>query len=102
MEEERNKSGITRKNIQEFIKKVSQELVKTSDTNPEFKEALLDFAKDSKGIAIDKPEEVTIKQQKILGEINKIFSSEIKKLLPKYNRAMPKYSEYETIDFLHK
>ena len=59
------------------------------------KETLEDFVVGI--VDINKPEEITFEQQKILAEINKYFSENIKDALRNYNRNIPNRDEYGLI-----
>ncbi|XVN42041.1 MAG: hypothetical protein RCG15_04985 [Candidatus Rickettsia vulgarisii] len=70
-------------------------MAKEAKDNPSFKEALLEFCINP--INFDKPEDITIQQQKVIGKIYQIFNQEIKKHLPNYNRQVPRFEEYQVI-----
>ncbi|MDR3131740.1 MAG: hypothetical protein LBU02_01420 [Rickettsiales bacterium] len=48
-------------------------------------------------VDIDRPKEITFEQEKILAEINKYFSENIKDVLHNYDRNIPRRDEYNLI-----
>jgi len=88
---------ITKENIVPFIENLADRLIQYVKDNPELKEVLQNHLLHCECINIDDPEKVTFKQQKILAEINKYFSENIKGFLPNYNRNIPNRDEYRII-----
>lgn len=88
---EAQKSSITEENIKPFIEDLANKLIQHVELHPELKETLKDFVVVI--VDINNPEEITFEQQKILTEINKYFSENIKDFLPHYNRNIPNRDE---------
>ncbi|QOD38232.1 TomO hydrophobic C-terminal domain-containing protein [Candidatus Wolbachia massiliensis] len=93
--QETQKNVITKENIKLFMEGLANKLIQHVELHPELKETLEDFVVCI--VDIDKPEEVTFEQQKILAEINKYFSENIKDALRNYNRNIPNRDEYGLI-----
>ncbi|WP_265017231.1 TomO hydrophobic C-terminal domain-containing protein [Wolbachia endosymbiont (group A) of Epistrophe grossularia] len=89
---EMQKDAITEENIKPFLEGLANKLIQHVELNPELKETLEDFVVCT--VDIDKPEEITFEQQKILAEINKCFSENINDILQNYNRNIPSRGEY--------
>lgn len=87
--------AICQGNIDGFIKNLSTKLINSVKDDYLLQEALSDFALAM--VDINKAEDITISQQKILAKINQIFSQEIKGFLTSYTRTIPKESEYKII-----
>ncbi|WP_341812218.1 hypothetical protein [Wolbachia endosymbiont (group A) of Conops quadrifasciatus] len=86
------KNAITKENIKPFLEGLADKLIQYVELHPELKETLEDFVVCI--VDINKPEEITFEQQKILAEINKYFSENIKGVLQNYNRNIPSRGEY--------
>ncbi|APR99078.1 glycine zipper 2TM domain-containing protein [Wolbachia endosymbiont of Folsomia candida] len=91
----KQKDSITEENITVFVEDLARKLIQYAEDNPELKEALLDFSMNV--VNVEKPEDITYEQQKILAKINQEFSQNIKKYLPNYGRNIPKIDEYKII-----
>jgi hypothetical protein len=92
---EAQKNVITEENIKPFIEDLANKLIEYVELHPELKDTLEDFAVNI--VDIDEPEEITCEQQKILAEINKYFSKNIRDFLPNYNENIPNRDEYYII-----
>lgn len=92
---EARKDVIIKENIQAFLEGLANKLIQHVELHPELKEALGGFA--AAVADINKPEEITFKQQKILAEINKYLSENIKDVLQNYNRSIPSRGEYALV-----
>uniref|UniRef100_A0AAU7YL73 Ankyrin repeat domain protein n=1 Tax=Wolbachia endosymbiont of Oeneis ivallda TaxID=3171168 RepID=A0AAU7YL73_9RICK len=92
---EAQKISITEGNIKPFIEDLANKLIQHVELYPELKKTLEDFAVLNSNI--NNPEEMTFTEQKILTEINKYFSENIKVFLPNYNRNIPNRAEYNLI-----
>ena len=92
---EAQKNVITEKNIELFIEGSAKNLIEYVKLYPNLEPTLRDFAIGI--VDVHKPEEITFEQQKILAEINKYFSTNIKNFLPNYNRNIPSGDEYTLI-----
>lgn len=93
--QEMQKNAITKENIKPFLEGLADKLIQYVELHPELKETLEDFVVCI--VDINKPEEITFEQQKILAEINKYFSENIKDALRNYNRNIPNRDEYGLI-----
>ncbi|WP_353269999.1 hypothetical protein [Wolbachia endosymbiont (group A) of Myopa testacea] len=93
--QEMQKNAITKENIKPFLEGLADKLIQYVELHPELKETLEDFVVCI--VEINKPEEITFEQQKILAEINKYFSENIKDALRNYNRNIPNRDEYGLI-----
>ncbi|MGL9757427.1 MAG: hypothetical protein ACR5LA_00870 [Wolbachia sp.] len=99
LEEEQKLEGkkdvITKENIKPFLEDLANKLIQYVELHPELKETLEDFVVGI--VDIDKPEEITFEQQKILAEINKYFNENIKNVLQNYDRNIPNRNEYDLV-----
>ncbi|WP_349967869.1 hypothetical protein [Wolbachia endosymbiont of Armadillidium arcangelii] len=91
------KDVITKENITPFIENLADRLIQYVKDNPELQEVLQHHLLRIECIDINDPEKVTFKQQKILAEISKYFSENIKGVLPNYNRSIPSRGEYALV-----
>ncbi|XVN43363.1 MAG: hypothetical protein RCG15_03580 [Candidatus Rickettsia vulgarisii] len=94
LEEEKLKAAINPINVQGFAKDATNELV--DYVKKPGREKLQETLASGLSINFDKPEDITIEQQKVLAEINKKFAK-IKEYLPNYNKPFPTNTEYQTI-----
>ncbi len=94
---EAQKDVITKENITPFIENLADRLIQYVKDNPELQEVLQHHLLRIECIDINDPEKVTFKQQKILAEISKYFSENIKGVLPNYNRSIPSRGEYALV-----
>jgi len=94
-DQERRRNNITEENIIPFVEDLAGKLIQYVKDNPELKDALEEFAFVM--VNIENPEDITLKHQKILVEINRGFTEDIQKFLPNYNRNIPKQDEYKII-----
>ncbi|MBS9530968.1 ankyrin repeat domain-containing protein [Wolbachia endosymbiont of Rhagoletis cerasi] len=92
---EAQKNTITEENIKPFMEDLAKKLIEYIELYPELKQTLEDFA--ASVVDIDEPEEITLEQEKILAEINKYFSQNIKKYLQNYDRNIPSRNAYDLI-----
>ncbi|WP_264684979.1 MULTISPECIES: TomO hydrophobic C-terminal domain-containing protein [unclassified Wolbachia] len=92
---EAQKDVIKEKNIKPFLEGLADKLIQYVELHPELKGTLEEFAVSD--VDIGNPEKITFEQQKILAEINKYFSENIKNVLPNYNRNIPNNDEYKLI-----
>ncbi|WP_153295640.1 hypothetical protein [Wolbachia endosymbiont of Armadillidium vulgare] len=91
---EARKDVITEENIKPFMEGLANKLIQHVELHPELKKALGDFVLAIAIVDTTKPEEITFEQQKILAEINKYFSENIKGVLQNYNKDIPSRGEY--------
>ncbi|WP_019236530.1 ankyrin repeat domain-containing protein [Wolbachia pipientis] len=92
---EAQKDVIKEENIKPFLEGLAEKLIQYVELHPELKGTLEEFAVSY--VDIGNPEKITFEQQKILAEINKYFSENIKNVLPNYNRNIPNRDEYYLI-----
>src|SRR6266576_1173328 len=94
-DQERQRDGITEKNVIPFVEDLAGKLIQYVQDNPGLKGALEDFALVM--VNIEDPEGITLEHQKILAAINQGFTENIKEFLPNYGRNIPKQDEYKII-----
>ncbi|WP_341822228.1 leucine-rich repeat domain-containing protein [Wolbachia endosymbiont (group A) of Clivina fossor] len=95
--QEMRKNAITKENVIPFVEDLAGKLIQYVKDNPELKEVLQHHLLYLEHIDVDDPEKVTFEQQKILAEINKYFSENIKGVLRNYNRNIPSRGEYSLV-----
>ncbi|MBV0900113.1 MAG: hypothetical protein KTV77_05360 [Wolbachia endosymbiont of Fragariocoptes setiger] len=86
---------ITPENIKPFTEDLTNNLIKRGENTLNFNEVLEDFA--SCNVTFNVPETISLKQEKLLAEINRYFTNNIKRFLPNYERSIPGFNEYEMI-----
>ncbi|WP_264336558.1 MULTISPECIES: TomO hydrophobic C-terminal domain-containing protein [unclassified Wolbachia] len=100
LEEQRNlesqKTSITEENITEFVEILASKLIQDDKNNSELGSNLIDNL-ILNTIDLDRPDKITLAQQKILAEINRKFTEIIKEYLPNYIRNIPTLQEYKII-----